>query len=193
VHHHRRLRDQRQPLLHAVLERGARRRAQLAQVVADAVTRRERDQRDGLASGLAQPGEDLAPSTAARRVDGRAGEHHRADPVRRAHGELGDDLTAHRVGDERRTLEPDLVEPGKERVRVPADPEGRGRTVAPPVAGKVRDVDRTVDGQGTPQRNEVAPGDAVSVQQHDRRPVAPDARMDADAPDPVETAPELWL
>ena len=190
MHHHGRLRDQRQPLLHAVLERGASRGAQLPQVVADAVTRRECHQRDRLASGLAQPCEDLAPPAAPRRVDGRPGEHHRADALRPSHGELGDDLTAHRVGNERRALEPDLVEPGEQRVGVLADPGRGGRTLAPPVAGEVRDVHRTVDGEGTAQGNEIAPGDAVSVQEYDRRPVAPDARMDADTADPVGTAPE---
>jgi len=188
VHDDRRLSDQRQPLFHAVFQRRARRRAELAKVVADAVPGRERHQRYRLPRRLAQPGEDLTPPAPSRRVDRWSGEHHRADSVGRPHRELGDDLTAHRIGDERRPLEPELVEPGMQRIGVLADAGSVARTVAAAVAGEIRDVRRAVDGENPRQRHEVAPRDAVAVQEHDRRPVSADARVDGDTTDVIEAA-----
>ena len=61
-------------------------------------------------------------------VDGRADEHHRSHPLRQMHGELGDDLTAHRVRDERWTPEPGRVQPPASAAASPAIPSGvRGR------------------------------------------------------------------
>ncbi len=112
VHDDGRLLDQRQPLLHPVLERGARGGAQLLSVLAQAVTRGERDQGHRLTPGLAQPGEDLPTPAAPGRVDRRAREHDRPNVLGRPHGKLRDDLAAHRVRDERGPLETDLVHPG---------------------------------------------------------------------------------
>ncbi len=72
MYHDRRLIDERQPLLHPIVERGSGGGAQLLHVVADAVPGGERDQGDRLTRGLAESRKDLPASGAPRGVDRRA-------------------------------------------------------------------------------------------------------------------------
>jgi hypothetical protein len=72
VHDDRRLVDQRQPLLHPVVECGACGGAKLLNVMAKAVTRGERDQRHRLMCSLTQSRKDLTSPGTPRGVDRRA-------------------------------------------------------------------------------------------------------------------------
>ena len=71
------------------------------------------------------------------RIDGRADQHHRSHPLRQTHGELGDDLAAHRVRHERWTLEPGRVQPAGERGGELGNAERRARPLATPVPRQV--------------------------------------------------------
>ena len=188
-----RLLDRREAIFDAILERRARRRTKLLDVVPDAVASRERDQRHRLARRLAQAGKDLAAPAAPCGVDGRACEHHRSHALRPPHCELGDDLAAHRVGDECRPLELERVEPGAQSVGVLGDAGRAARPPAAPVARQVRDERRKPVRELSCERDEVPPRDAVAVDEDDRVAVAAEPRVDTDAVDGVEAALETRL
>jgi hypothetical protein len=193
VHDDRRLLDGRKAVLDAILERRARRGTELLDVAPDAVACREGDQGHWLARGLPQAGEDLTAPAAPGGVDGRPGEHHRSDALGPPDGEFGDDLAAHRVGDERRPLEPELVEPRAQRIGVLRDPGGSVRPLAAPVARQVRDEGREPVSELPCQRDEVSPRDAVAVDEDDGVAAAAVPRMDAETVDAVEAALETRL
>jgi hypothetical protein len=60
---------------------------------------------------ITQPAEQLVARCTSLRIDRRTDEHPRPHASRQAHSEFGDDLTAHRVRDERRTTESGSVQP----------------------------------------------------------------------------------
>ena len=121
-------------------------------------------------------------SGASARVDRWADQHHRADPLRSPHGQLGDDLAAHRVGNKRWPLQPDRVQPGPERIGEVTDPEWwRDRLLALSVTREVGREYRAAGGEDPRQRQHVAARDTVPVHEHDRRPLPPNVRMHLNA------------
>jgi hypothetical protein len=100
VDDHSRLLDQRQALLDPVRQDRARRRQEHPWPGGEVVARRQRDQRERLAGGIAQRAEQLVAPAAAGGIDGRPDEHHRPDLLGPADGKLRHDLAAHRVRDE---------------------------------------------------------------------------------------------
>ena len=152
----------------------------------------ERDQQCRFVRRVAERAEDLVAGAAPARVDRGADEHHRADPLRSPHRQLGDDLAAHRVGDERRPLQPDRVQPAPERIGETADPERRVRRLALSVTREVGRERRAAGGEDARERKHVAARDAVSVHEHHRRPLAPDVRMHLRRRPPRPSGSPAW-
>jgi hypothetical protein len=180
VNDDRRLFDRRQALLDPVGEHRAGERAELAEV-ARPLSARERDQQRRLARRVSQRAEDLVAGAAPARVDRGAHQHHGADPPRSSHRQLGDDLAAHRVGDQRRPLEPGHVQPVPERVGEAPDAERGGRGVASSMAWEVGCEYRAAGGEDPGERKHVVARDSVAVDEHDRRPIASGTGVHLDA------------
>jgi hypothetical protein len=173
--------DSRQPLFDPVGDRRAGGADELMNVLAGRVPGGEREDEPRLVRRIAEGPEELVTYGAPGRVDGRPDEHHRADPFRPPRRQLSDDLTTHRVGDERRPVETDDIEPVTEGLRESADGGGRRRSLTLPVAGKIGHVRGTVGGKVPGQREQVSARDAVSVDEHDGRPVPSGAGVNSDS------------
>jgi hypothetical protein len=189
VNDDRRLLDRRQALLDPVGEHRPGERAELAEV-AGPLPARECDQQRRLPRRVSQRAEDLVAGAAPARVDRGADQHHGADPLRSSHRHLGDDLATHRVGDERRPLQPDHVQPVPEGVGEAGDAERTGRGLASSVAGEVGREHRAAAGEDLGERKHVLARDAVAVDEHDRRPLASGTRVHLHPADNVPAAPE---
>jgi hypothetical protein len=138
AHDNRRLGDQRQALLDPIGQRRSSRRQKCANADNGVVACGDREQRPRFPGYIAQPGEELAARGAPLRIDCRTAEHHRPDAPRLMHGQLGNDLTAHRIRHERRAPESGRVQPSGERNGKVCDAERRARPLTTPVPGQVR-------------------------------------------------------
>src|SRR5439155_25277879 len=98
----------------------------------------EPEQRSRFPCRIAQTAEKLVTGSAALRVNRWTDQYERPHPAREAHGELGDDLAAHRVRHERGALEPGCVQPPGERGCEVRDAKWARRPLAAPVPGEVR-------------------------------------------------------
>ena len=116
--------------------------------------------------------------SATLRIDSRADEHQRSNTFRPAHGELRDDLAAHRVRHERGTLEAGGVQPAREGGGEVGNAERRGRPLTAPVPGQVRCEYGEGRGERLREREHVRARDAVPVQEDDGRSLPDYARMD---------------
>ena len=141
AHDNRRLDDQRQSLLDPVRECRAGRRQERTDAESGVVACGAREQGRRLPRCSAEPRKDLVPRTAPLRIDRRTDEHDRADAFRPAHGELRDDLTAHRVRHERRTPKPGGIQARRECGRKICDAERAGWLLTAPESGQVRHED----------------------------------------------------
>jgi hypothetical protein len=115
AHDKRRLRDQRQALLDPVDEGRSSGRQERTDADNGVVACGEREQRSRFPPCITQPAEELVARGPPFRIDRRTDEHHRPHAPRQAHGELRDDLTAHRVRQEGRALQAGRVQPPGER------------------------------------------------------------------------------
>lgn len=140
AHDKRRLRDQRQALLDAV---------------------GERKQRPRFPPCITQPAEELVARGAALRIDRRTDEHHRPHAPRQAHGEFGEDLTAHRVRQKRRAPESGRVQPPGDRGGKIGNAQRGARPLTTPVAGQVRCEHGEGEGERLGEREHVVARDAV--------------------------------
>jgi hypothetical protein len=169
--------DRRQTLLDPIGEHRPGEGPELAEVAGSPLAAGERNHQCRLMRSVSQRAEDLVARGAPGRVDRWAYEHHRTDPQRSPHRQLGDDLAAHRIGNERWPLEPDLVQPGSERIGEAADPELTARLLASSVSREVRRECRAARGEHARERQHVAARDTVSVHQYHRRPLSPRVGM----------------
>src|SRR5206468_493193 len=141
----------------------------------------EREQRPRLTRCITQPAEELVARGAPLRIDRRTDEHHRPHAPRQAHGELGDDLTAHRVRHEGWALESGGVQPPGERSGKIRNAERGAGMLTAPVPGQVRCEHREGGGEQLREREHVRARDPVPVYEHNGRSLPTDARMDAEA------------
>jgi len=182
-HDKRRLRDQRQALLDPVGEGRASGRQERTNADDGIVACGQREQRPRFPPCITQPAEELVARAAPLRIDRRTDEHHRPHAPRQAHGEFGDDLTAHRVCQERRALEAGRVQPPGKRGSKIRDAQWGARPLATPVARQVRYEHGEGGGERLREREHVAARDPVAVYEHDGRSFPSHARVDAEAGD----------
>lgn len=192
AHDEGRCSDLREPLLDPVGKRRTERRQERRESHSRRVAGSHGDQRQRLASGVAQPAQQLPAGTSLLRIDGRADQHQRPDPVRSPHRELGHHLAAERVRNERGALELESVEAGAERVSEPSDSQWDARSLAAAEAGQLGREDRETPGQGFRERKHVAAGDAEAVDQHHGLALTHEPGVDAEAADEEPTAGDRW-
>ena len=140
------------------------------------------EQRERLPGQVAYPAEHLVAGPPLIRIDGRADQRQRPRTVGELEGKLGDDLAAHRVGDERRPLELERVQAAGERLRQTADAERRGWLLAAAAPGQLGDEHREPAGERLREREHVPTGDAEPVYEHDGLAFARRPRVDAQTP-----------
>jgi pimeloyl-ACP methyl ester carboxylesterase len=110
-----------------------------------------------------------ARERASAAVDRRPDQHEASHPLRPPSSELDDDLAAERIREDQiRPREPRDIEPALEELREAPHRRPRTERIAPPEAGKVRNVDAALLREPTGGREEVAAGDADAVYQHDQ-------------------------
>ena len=97
--------DEGQPILDAIGEDGAGTREQRSNPGRPIVAGHQREQGKRLASRGLKRAHQLTAGGAASGIDSRADQHHGSNLRWPARGELGNDLTAHRIRDERRACQ----------------------------------------------------------------------------------------
>ena len=102
VHDKSPLLDQRQPILDAIGQNGAGSREQRSNPGRPIVAGHQREQGKRLASRGLKRAHQLTAGGAASGIDSRADQNHGTHERGPACGELGNDLAAHRIGNERR-------------------------------------------------------------------------------------------
>ena len=177
----RRLGDQREALLDPISERRPSGRQKCAYAKTGVVACGERKQRPRFPRRITQPSEELVARSAPLRIDRRTDEDHRSHAPWQAHGELRDDLAAHRIRHERRAPNSGRVQPAGERDGKICDAERRGRPLTTPVPGQIRCEHREGGGERPCEREHVRARDPVPVYQHDGWALPAYVRVDAEA------------
>ena len=169
--------DRRQALLDPIGQHRPGESSELAEVAGSPLAAGERNHHCRFTRSVSQSAEDLVAGRAPGRVDRRGYKHQRADPERPPHRQLGDDLAAHRVGDESRPLQPNRVQPRPERIGEAHDPELTAGPLTSTVAREVRRECRAAGRELPRERQHVAARDTVSVHEHHGRPMPSGLRM----------------
>jgi hypothetical protein len=114
------------------------------------------------------------------RIDRRPDEHQWSHAAGQVHGELGDDLAAHRVRHERWTLETGRVEASGERGGKIRDTEWGAGPLTTPIARQVRCEHGEGRRERLREREHVCARDPVPMHEHHGRPFSTHTRMDSE-------------